>query len=261
SDGKSGSFFFYSSDRKFMVKTISKSEVACLKRILPFYYNHMISNPDSLIVRILGFHEMVIDNEKFNFIVMGSIFPQSRSIDELYDLKGSTHGRKNPNGFCKKDLDLIEKERKFKIGNENKLLYMKIIEKDVEFLSKCNLLDYSLLVGVCNASRNIKQDQEVGINVNLVESSPRKNSGSLAGSRFSRRNKCVCGIPSIDIARELQDDGEVYYIGIIDILTEYNRKKEAEHTLKSITNKSDTISAIPAKPYSERFFKFMHQCF
>lgn len=38
SDGKSGSFFFYSHDGKFLVKTIHDSEKNTLKQILPYYY-------------------------------------------------------------------------------------------------------------------------------------------------------------------------------------------------------------------------------
>ena len=255
SDGKSGSFFFYSNDGRFLVKTISKSEVVCLKRILPLYYNHISQHPESLIVRILGFHEMILsDSDKVNFIVMGNVFSSSRSLTELYDLKGSTHGRRNPDGFCKKDLDLLEKGRKFQIGLENKLNYMKIIESDVEFLSKCNLLDYSLIVGVCKATIQSSTSDEM---VSSTETDPFKKAIS---ARLLRKNKCVCAIPSTNLAQEIENS-ELYYIGIIDILTEYNRKKETEHHLKSITSKSDTISAIPPKPYSERFFKFMYQSF
>ncbi|KAG2372711.1 hypothetical protein C9374_013612 [Naegleria lovaniensis] len=280
SDGKSGSFFFYSNDRKFMVKTISKAEVACLKRILPMYYKYLSQNPDSLIVRILGHHEMIINSERINFIVMGNIFSSSRPVIELYDLKGSTQGRKNPEGFCKKDLDLLEKKRTFTIGLENKLNYMKIIEKDTQFLASCNLLDYSLLVGVCKAARSnnttssssgaatisnfvsVDSQQEIASPTTILTSTPntsRKTSGF--GARLMRNNKCVCAIPSSQLAKNLEEESELYYIGIIDILTEWTFKKESEHHLKSITSKSDTISAIHPKPYSERFFKFMYQAF
>ena len=78
------------------------------------------------IISIDGKRIEIINNEKLNFIVMGNIFSSSRLLVELYDLKGSTHGRKNPEGFCKKDLDLLDKKRIFHIGFENKLNYMKI---------------------------------------------------------------------------------------------------------------------------------------
>jgi len=39
SNSKSGQFFFYSHDRRFMIKTISKSESKFLRKILPYYYD------------------------------------------------------------------------------------------------------------------------------------------------------------------------------------------------------------------------------
>ncbi|KAL9643767.1 hypothetical protein ABK040_016069 [Willaertia magna] len=367
-DGKSGSLFFYSSDQRFLVKTITKYEVTCLKRILPYYYHHLKTNPDSLITRILGFYEMTVNKEsdKVFFIVMANIFPNTKVLSELYDLKGSTHNRTNPDGFCKKDLDLIEKQRKFKIGAVNHLYYLSILEKDIEFLSKCNVLDYSLLVGVHkvktgtiilnsvgasatssvftmsnaamekstvtsdmitndNNNNNILNNTsssvvsgsvtstgflseiETTVSISLNEgdenillSTPpttattilnnsinnnntnnnnsnsssstisnnssweRKRSGSVSTlkySRFTRNNKCVCAIPSSILDEMTDEPQEIYYIGIIDILTEFNFKKEAEYNLNIMTGKGESSSAIPPKPYSNRFLKFMYKCF
>ena len=66
----------------------------------------MIENPDSSLVRIYGWYE--IDDQQF--IVMGNIFQTHLPLNEVYDLKGSTVGRTNKNGFVKKDKD-IKKER------------------------------------------------------------------------------------------------------------------------------------------------------
>lgn len=38
SSGKSGSFFYYSQDLRFIIKTIRRSEHVFLRRILRFYY-------------------------------------------------------------------------------------------------------------------------------------------------------------------------------------------------------------------------------
>ena len=51
STGKSGSFFYFSADGKYTLKTISRDEFHFLKRILKNYYNHLVSNPDSLIIK------------------------------------------------------------------------------------------------------------------------------------------------------------------------------------------------------------------
>lgn len=54
SNSKSGQFFFYSHDGKFMIKTQTKEENKFMKRILPHYYKFLTENPHSLLVRILG---------------------------------------------------------------------------------------------------------------------------------------------------------------------------------------------------------------
>jgi len=41
SEGKSGSFFFFSSDRKFILKTLRGNELTKLKEILFDYYTHV----------------------------------------------------------------------------------------------------------------------------------------------------------------------------------------------------------------------------
>jgi len=50
---------------------------------------------------------------------------------------------------------------------------------------------------------------------------------------------------------------EVYYIGIIDTLTEYNLKKITEHTFKKLLYNANEISAIPPRPYRQRFLKYV----
>lgn len=52
--GKSGSFFFMTHDKRFMIKTISKSEVIIMMEILDSYIRHHLKYPDSLIAKIFG---------------------------------------------------------------------------------------------------------------------------------------------------------------------------------------------------------------
>ena len=52
--GKSGSFFFLSHDRKFMIKTMKDSELETMLKILPSYIEHHRRNPNSLLSKIFG---------------------------------------------------------------------------------------------------------------------------------------------------------------------------------------------------------------
>ena len=53
SKGKSGSFFFWTFDKKFMIKTINNSELNSLLEMLDSYTEQIKSN-NSLIVKIYG---------------------------------------------------------------------------------------------------------------------------------------------------------------------------------------------------------------
>lgn len=53
----------------------------------------------------------------------------------------------------------------------------------------------------------------------------------------------------------------VLYMGIIDILQEYNVKKKLEHTYKSFKYDPLTISVVEPKLYANRFFHFLEKVF
>lgn len=53
----------------------------------------------------------------------------------------------------------------------------------------------------------------------------------------------------------------VLYLGIIDILQEYNISKKVEHAYKSIQFDSISISAVDPTFYSERFLEFIQKVF
>lgn len=46
---ESGSFFFYSHDGKYMIKTQSKAESKFLRRILAHYYQHVMTQPNTCV--------------------------------------------------------------------------------------------------------------------------------------------------------------------------------------------------------------------
>src|SRR6202035_1940133 len=119
--GKSGSFFYYTADNRFMLKTISPGEFKHLKLILKDYYEHLTMYPHTLVTRFFGLHKIKCADGKFNtqriyFVIMANVFNTSREINVRFDLKGSTHGRKTKktpdeyvdSAVALKDLDLIE---------------------------------------------------------------------------------------------------------------------------------------------------------
>ena len=53
----------------------------------------------------------------------------------------------------------------------------------------------------------------------------------------------------------------VLYLGVIDILQDYNISKKIEHAYKSIQFDSLSISAVDPTFYSQRFLEFIQKVF
>ena len=52
--GKSGSFFFFSHDKKFIIKTMTDEELLLFLKLQPGLANHHKNNPMSLLAKIVG---------------------------------------------------------------------------------------------------------------------------------------------------------------------------------------------------------------
>jgi len=64
--------FFLSQDDRFMIKTLRKSEVQVLLRMLPEYYYHVRTYENTLITKFFGLHRVKPSSgQKFHFVVMG----------------------------------------------------------------------------------------------------------------------------------------------------------------------------------------------
>jgi 1-phosphatidylinositol-4-phosphate 5-kinase len=61
SSGKSGSFFFFSWDNRFIIKTVKDHElVTMLDTFMHKYYDHIIDHPDSFLTRIYGIYTIIL---------------------------------------------------------------------------------------------------------------------------------------------------------------------------------------------------------
>jgi len=152
SNSKSGQFFFYSHNQRFMVKTMTKTEAKLLRKILPQYYSYIRKHPHSLLAKFFGMHRVKPHRrDHIYFLIMGSVFysKEGLEIHEQYDLKGSRKNRKaGASESMMKDLDLIENKIYLNIGRDKKKLFRQQLLSDTEFLRKNKIMDYSLLVGI-----------------------------------------------------------------------------------------------------------------
>ncbi len=156
SNSKSGQFFFYSHDGKFMIKTQTRAESKFLRRILPRYYMYIIKNADTLVTRFYGMHrvKMKYIQQNMHFVIMQSVFDTKKEIHAIYDLKGSSVGRfstkeelANPN-CVQKDNDFHSSGASIELGEGRKRAFMRQLQSDVDFLAKMKIMDYSLLLGI-----------------------------------------------------------------------------------------------------------------
>ena len=154
-EGRSGSFFYFTHDSRYIVKTVTDSETALLNRCVRDYFFHLHSNPDSLLTRFFGLHAMRLSPEQkfISLMVMENIFPVADALKptERYDLKGSWVSRRTLKGknanvplskLTLKDSDL---KRKIRIGPEAKARLLAQLRKDVGFLSSLGIMDYRLV--------------------------------------------------------------------------------------------------------------------
>ncbi|KAI8364649.1 uncharacterized protein BYT42DRAFT_506166 [Radiomyces spectabilis] len=161
SSGKSGSFFYYSRDYRFIIKTIRHTEHKFMRKVLKDYYEHVCQNPNTLLCRFYGLHRIKLPHgRKIHFIVMSNVFPGNMDIHRVFDLKGSTVGRwtpdeeieKNP-GTVRKEKNWVQDKAKLELGSRKRSLLVMQLERDVELLKRLNIMDYSLLIGMHDTER------------------------------------------------------------------------------------------------------------
>ena len=277
STGRSGSLFYYTRDGKFIVKTIKKDEYKFIKQILPDYFKHLKTYPLSLLPKFLGCYVLTRKikkkRDKIYFIVMLNVFATSKHIHIRYDLKGSRVGRRVLTGkrdaeimakgdLALKDLDLEKRKEKMYIGEKNDIL-LKQIKNDADFLCKIEANDYSLLLGIhyINKEKKNRKLSSIGINQNKtnIEDSILKESTLSEKSCDSRQEKLKALIDFEDGGIISETGNEVYFVGIIDILTKFNFKKKCEHFIKMIRYCSNNMSCTPPQMYRDRFVNYMNK--
>ena len=246
SKGKSGSFFFYSHDRKFIIKTITGDEKNTLLNILHDYFNYIKNHKTTLITKIYGIYTLVIKNaSSVNIILMQNLFGCSPiHIQRMFDLKGSKVQRKTKDvqkwrrDQVLKDLDfqwLTKVERKLINFKEDDIKQIKkTLFEDISFYKSLSLMDYSLLLIIIDFPNNIDPDYK---QILYLLEDPK-----YRGHVYKSEN-----------------ENYIYIIGIIDYLQEYNFKKKMEHCLKGIIygKEKNMVSAVEPEYYGKRFNDFM----
>lgn len=271
---KSGQKFLISADGRYFIKTITKNECKFFRKTLPKYYLHVKEDRNTLLCRFFGMHR--VKPGGMHLIVMCNIFDTDRIIHHRYDLKGSTVGRMVQESerlnatVIFKDLDFKEKLGNLRLGPERKKLLMDQMRSDAGFLQSIGVMDYSLLVGVHDRDMNKSKNPAKETVANLQKKIKRKehllrtgslmipndHKGKTHTSTFQEDDGGWSSLQT-DEAGTAVSGHEIFFLGIIDYLQYYNKKKTAENFFKGFRYDRREISVVPTGEYATRFLKFI----
>ena len=100
--GKSGAVFLVSRDQRYIVKEMTKIELTVLLDLLPGYVEHVLSQPDTLLPRVMGAYKVLVPTtsrsggvqlKPVRLMVMSNALLTPRPLHVKFDLKGSTVNR------------------------------------------------------------------------------------------------------------------------------------------------------------------------
>lgn len=226
-------------------------------------------------------YRLTVDNVEHYLVVMRNVFSNHLKIHMKYDLKGSTVDReasqkeREKSAPTFKDNDFLKDGVKIHIGEEAKVKLMETLKADVNFLAGLHVMDYSLLLGVHNIdlaaeeeaeklANPIEDSEEIndeeydsgGSGVALTPpDSPRVPSYLTANGAIIDPEKDIYAIPS----RHTSEKREIYFLALVDILTQYGVKKQAAKVAKTVKYGAsvDGISTVEPDQYAARFLEFI----
>ncbi|KAF5901083.1 phosphatidylinositol 5-phosphate 4-kinase type-2 gamma, partial [Clarias magur] len=258
SDSQDEHLLLTSYDQLLIIKQISSEEVEDMHNILSEYHQHVVkSHGVTLLPQFLGMYRVTVNNEDTYFIIMRNMFSHRLTIHTKYDLKGSLVSREASDKEKEKylptykDMDFRNNMQRIYISDEDKEKLMEKLNRDVDFLVRLKLMDYSLLLGIHEMDRGEREEDEEDEDSLCEEEDEQENDLSmLASTSLSTSPEGVAGSgpvqktitpadfdPCVDvygIQCTAAPRREVYFMGLINILTHYDTKKKAAHAAKTV---------------------------
>ncbi|KAI9026204.1 hypothetical protein DFJ74DRAFT_663537 [Hyaloraphidium curvatum] len=167
--GKSGSTFMKTRDERFIMKELPKPEMEAFLQLAPQYFRYvsqsLFHSLPSAIAKIFGLYRVKFKNPagkivKLDVAVMENLW-FGRKVTRVFDLKGSLRnrmvastGKENEVLLDENLIEMMYKEPFF-LHPTDKSLLRASLQNDTLFFTKCNIMDYSLLVGVDHASSQL----------------------------------------------------------------------------------------------------------
>ncbi|KAH3683070.1 hypothetical protein WICPIJ_005943, partial [Wickerhamomyces pijperi] len=168
--GKSGSAFLKTLDDRLVMKQLSAAELESFVDFAPKYFEYMAKTlfheTPTTLAKIFGFYQIHIKNPitgknfKMDVLIMENLFYGKKNL-RIFDLKGSMRNRHVER--TGKENEVLLDENMVEYTNESPLFVREFDKKllsgslwnDTLFLSKLNVMDYSLVIGIDDMNRTI----------------------------------------------------------------------------------------------------------
>ncbi|XP_076902454.1 putative 1-phosphatidylinositol-3-phosphate 5-kinase FAB1C [Bidens hawaiensis] len=165
--GKSGAEFSKSLDERFLIKGVTKTELDSFEEFAPQYFKYLTDSLNTgsptCLAKIVGIYQVNVKHlrggkeSKTIVMVMENLFFK-KNISRVYDLKGSARSRYNSDiKGTMLDMNLLEALRTnpLFLGSKAKRNLERAVWNDTSFLASIDVMDYSLLVGVDEESKEL----------------------------------------------------------------------------------------------------------
>ena len=168
--GQSGSAFFKTQDDRFFMKQLSKLEMEAFLRFAPAYFEYIsqafFHDLPTVLVKLFGVYRIGYKSadtgksRKIDVVVMENLFYNRKPL-RIFDLKGSMRNRlvqstgQQSEVLLDENLMQIMGENPLFIRDYSKKLLKACVWNDTLFLSKLNVMDYSMLVAIDETTREL----------------------------------------------------------------------------------------------------------
>ncbi|TSU50026.1 Phosphatidylinositol 5-phosphate 4-kinase type-2 gamma [Bagarius yarrelli] len=264
-----------SHDRLLIIKQISSEEVEDMHNVLSEYHQHVVeSHGVTLLPQFLGMYRVTVNNEDTYFIIMRNMFSHRLTIHTKYDLKGSLVSREASDKEKEKDLptfkdmDFRNNMQRIYISDQEKEKLMEKLDRDVDVSQGSHTHTHThthspgehptgnliLLLGIHELDRGEREEEEE--EESACEEEDEQNNGVSMSTSASPSTSPKGGAASVPAVWAELNPGvdvygiqssaaaprrEIYFMGLINILTHYDTKKKAAHAAKTVKHgmKSD----------------------
>ncbi|KAJ6224076.1 hypothetical protein RDWZM_002621 [Blomia tropicalis] len=290
--GRSGCKFYESYDQLFLLKILTSDEVETMHCLLKEYHPYIVErHGKTLLPQYLGMYRLTVDGAENYICVMRNICSSSLDIHCKYDLKGSTVDREaseKEKGLdipVYKDNDFTRDGVRIYADEDWRKRFLEMLNADTTFLAHKNIMDYSLCVAIHDCEK-AEQERENRLMTQVSAEDEEDDSGDGNGNEIpnstssppdsperrqkyseSENNSSSNGIdPNRDIyavvSTKESPRREIYFIGIVDILTQFGIRKRTALAAKTVKHgPTAEISTVHPEQYAKRFVEFITKAF